>query len=97
MRIARHDFVPEGGTLTVRYLAVNFGAENELEIRADAHGVDVNIQCVLSYEDARSLIDLLTNASRHHARLKNYGEPMFGGEIPCVVEYEDRTKQANEE
>lgn len=96
MNILRQDIIPVGGTLTVRYMAIGMGAEHTLEIRADREGVEIDVQCTLSYEDTRALIDLLTSANHHHARLKNYGEVMPGVEVPCVVEYEDRTKMERE-
>jgi hypothetical protein len=93
MQFRRDDFVPENGTLTVRYMVVGLGSEHEFEVRADANNVEVNISCSLSYEDMEGLVDVLVQARRHHARLKHYGEPMPGGEPRCVVEYEKHDQE----
>lgn len=96
MKFRRDDFIPDGGTLTIRYLPVGEPSEREIEIRAHAEGVELYLECNLNYDEMQDLATVLNRTSSHHQFLKRFGEPTWGDEPSCVVEYEDRTKKESE-
>lgn len=87
MKFQRDDFIPEGGTLTVRYLAIDLGCENSYEIRIDAQGVEFFFDGTMArQEDIFHLSDIIQRAAIHHEFLKRDYELMSADDEPaCVV------------